>query len=218
MLQLERKVVKSMKLNKECYPYFEKAGQIQNYQKTDLIYMQEDDADLIYLIIKGKVRVYVMNSNGKEVTIDILKSGEIFGESALIPHSKRPTTVEALQDVQLIACYPEKLYLYCQQSQELMIFIMQSMSKTCDYLTAMMKRSYTYNRYEKVAAFLLDQIQYDQQQEISYTHEEMASLLGLSRVTVTKVLNEFEKEKMILLQYKTIVIKDKNKLYSLLHK
>ena len=37
----------------------------------------------------------------------------------------------------------------------------------------------------------------------------MASLLGLSRVTVTKVLNEFEKEKMILLQYKTIVIKDK---------
>ncbi len=46
----------------------------------------------------------------------------------------------------------------------------------------------------------------------------MASLLGLSRVTVTKVLNEFEKEKMILLQYKTIVIKDKNKLYSLLHK
>lgn len=218
MLQLKRKVVKSMKLKKECYPYFEKAGQIQNYQKTDLIYMQEDDADLIYLIIKGKVRVYVMNSNGKEVTVDILKSGEIFGESALIPHSKRPTTVEALQDVQLIACYPKKLYPYCQQSQELMISIMQSMSKTCDYLTAMMKRSYTYNRYEKVAAFLLDQIQYDQQQEISYTHEEMASLLGLSRVTVTKVLNEFEKEKMILLQYKTIVIKDKNKLYSLLHK
>lgn len=218
MLQLKRKVVKSMKIKKECYPYFEKAGQIQNYQKTDLIYMQEDDADLIYLIIKGKVRVYVMNSNGKEVTIDILKSGEIFGESALIPHSKRPTTVEALQDVQLIACYPKKLYPYCQQSQELMISIMQSMSKTCDYLTAMMKRSYTYNRYEKVAAFLLDQIQYDQQQEISYTHEEMASLLGLSRVTVTKVLNEFEKEKMILLQYKTIVIKDKNKLYSLLHK
>lgn len=218
MLQLERKVVKSMKLKKECYPYFEKAGQIQNYQKTDLIYMQEDDADLIYLIIKGKVRVYVMNSNGKEVTIDILKSGEIFGESALIPHSKRPTTIEALQDVKLIACYPEKLYPYCQQSQELMISIMQSMSKTCDYLTAMMKRSYTYNRYEKVAAFLLDQIQYNYQQEISYTHEEMASLLGLSRVTVTKVLNEFEKEKMILLQYKTIVIKDKNKLYSLLHK
>ncbi len=48
-----------------------------------------------------------MNSNGKEVTVDILKSGEIFGESALIPHSKRPTTVEALQDVHLIACYPE---------------------------------------------------------------------------------------------------------------
>lgn len=207
-----------MKIKNEYFQYFEKAGQKQNYQTSDIIYMQEDEADLIYLILKGSVRVYVMNSNGKEVTIEILHRGQIFGESALITRSKRPTTIEAIQDTVVIACYPEKLYPYCQQSQGLMIAIMQSMSHTCNYLTAMMKRSYTYNRHEKVAAFLLDQMELHHQNEISYTHEEIASLLGLSRVTVTKVLNEFEKEKMILLQYKSIVIKDKNKLYSLLYK
>lgn len=205
-----------MKIKKECFQYFEKAGQKQVYQPSDIIYMQEDDADLVFLIVKGKVRVYVMNSNGKEVTMDILQRGQIFGESAFIQHSARPTTVNAINDVEVIACYPETLYSYCLQSPDLMISIMQSMSQTCNYLTSIIKRSYTYNRYEKVAAFLLDQMD-QKHHEISYTHEEIASLLGLSRVTVTKVLNEFEKEKMILLQYKTIVIKDKNKLYAFLH-
>lgn len=205
-----------MKIKKECFQYFEKVGQKQVYQPSDIIYMQEDDADLVFLIVKGKVRVYVMNSNGKEVTMDILQRGQIFGESAFIQHSVRPTTVNAINDVEVIACYPEALYSYCLQSPDLMISIMQSMSQTCNYLTSIIKRSYTYNRYEKVAAFLLDQMD-QKHHEISYTHEEIASLLGLSRVTVTKVLNEFEKEKMILLQYKTIVIKDKNKLYAFLH-
>lgn len=205
-----------MKIKKECFQYFEKVGQKQVYQPSDIIYMQEDDADLVFLIVKGKVRVYVMNSNGKEVTMDILQRGQIFGESAFIQHSARPTTVNAINDVEVIACYPEALYSYCLQSLDLMISIMQSMSQTCNYLTSIIKRSYTYNRYEKVAAFLLDQMD-QKHHEISYTHEEIASLLGLSRVTVTKVLNEFEKEKMILLQYKTIVIKDKNKLYAFLH-
>lgn len=207
-----------MKIKKEYFQYFIEAGQKQVYQPSDIIYMQEDDADLIYLILNGKVKVYVMNSNGKEVTMNILQSGDIFGESAFISPSKRPTTIQAISDVEVIACYPKHLYPYLQQSQDLLINILQSLSQTCDYLTAMIKRSYTYNRYEKVAAFLLDQMDHYHHHEITYSHEEMASLLGLSRVTVTKVLNEFVKEKMILIQYKTIIVKDKNKLYSFLHK
>ena len=88
-----------MKIKKEYFQYFIEAGQKQVYQPSDIIYMQEDDADLIYLILNGKVKVYVMNSNGKEVTMDILQSGDIFGESAFISQSKRPTTIQAISDV-----------------------------------------------------------------------------------------------------------------------
>lgn len=207
-----------MKIKKEFFPYFEKAGRKQIYYPSDLIYMQEDEADLIYLIIKGKVKVFVMNSNGKEVTMDILQEGQIFGESAFITDAKRPTTIEALTHVELLACYPTQLYPYFQQSQEFMVAIFQSLSQTCDYLTNMIKRSYTYNRYEKIIAFLLGRMDLHQSSIINYTHEEIASILGLSRVTVTKVLNEFVKEGLIEIRYKSLIIKDKKKLYSLLYK
>lgn len=207
-----------MKIKKELIPYFEQTGRKQLYHPSDIIYMQEDEADFIYLILKGKVRVYVMNSNGKEVTIDILHNDQIFGESAFMTHSKRPTTIEALNHVELLACYPDELYPHFQHSQDLMMSILQSLSQTCDYLTNMIKRSYTYNRYEKIIAFLLERMDLHQSSIINYTHEEIASILGLSRVTVTKVLNEFVKEGWIEIHYKSLIIKDKKKLYSLLYK
>lgn len=64
---------------------------------------------------------------------------------------------------------------------------MQLLSSTNDHLTNQVKKAYFYNRHEKIAAFLLEQ----KKKTISYTHEEIASLTGLNRVTVTKILNDF---------------------------
>lgn len=71
-----------MKIKKSLFTYFEKAGKKEIYHPHDIIYMQEDNATTLYLIIKGRVRVYVMNENGEEVTLEILDQGRIFGESS----------------------------------------------------------------------------------------------------------------------------------------
>ncbi|MFR1295577.1 MAG: cyclic nucleotide-binding domain-containing protein [Coprobacillus cateniformis] len=43
---------------------------------------KEDDAKNLYLITKGRVRIYVMNPTGEEVTLEIVDKGRIFGESS----------------------------------------------------------------------------------------------------------------------------------------
>ena len=206
-----------MKIKENLFHYFEQAGTKVIYHPHDIIYMQEDDANSLYLILRGRVRVYVMTSSGEEVTLEIIDRGRIFGESSFIQNSSRPTSVEAINEVELIACHLNDLFPYLKESNELTISLLQMMSQTCDYLSAMVKRAYTYNRYEKVASFLLEQEQ-QINHTISYTHEELASLLGLSRVTVTKVLNEFAKKGYIKIAYKKISIINKKGLASLLNK
>ena len=98
------------------------------------------------------------------------------------------------------------------------------MSQTCDYITSLLKKSYTYNRYEKVASFLLEQVKEDNQDKgiihdtIPYSHEEVASIIGLSRVTTTKVLNEFEKKGYIHSHYRKISILDQEALRKIIKK
>ncbi len=53
---------------------------------------------------------------------------------------------------------------------------------------------------------------------ISYTHEEIASLTGLNRVTVTKILNDFYQKGWIDLAYRKIIIVDHDELSNYLDK
>ena len=92
------------------------------------------------------------------------------------------------------------------------------MSQTCDHVTSLLKKAYTYNRYEKIASFLLEQPHTQIPYSISYTHEEMSTIVGLSRVTITKVLNEFVKKGYIQNKYRRIVIIDVNGLEDILNK
>lgn len=213
-----------MKISEELFHYFRKAGTQVNYHPQDIIYMQEDNANSLYLITKGRVRVFLLTSTGEELTLEVLEKGRIFGESSFFQNSLRPTTVCAVTDVELISCHLDDLYPYLCESKELTVSLLQMMSQTCDYITSLLKKSYTYNRYEKVASFLLEQVKEENNDKgiicntIPYSHEEVASIIGLSRVTTTKVLNEFEKKNFIHSHYRKITVLNKEALKKILKK
>ncbi|MEG0592830.1 MAG: Crp/Fnr family transcriptional regulator [Coprobacillus sp.] len=201
-----------MKIKKELFHYFEKAGLKVNYKPQDIVYMQEDDATSLYLITKGRVRVYLLSPAGEEITLEILDQGRIFGESSFIQNSSRPTNVTAITEVELISCQLDNLFPYLSESKDLTLSLLQLMSQTCDYLSTLVKKAYTYDRYARVASFLLEQTKDDNPHKdifhscLPYTHDEIASIVGLSRVTVTKVLNQFVDNGFIKIQYKKIYI------------
>ena len=229
-----------MKLDKELFPYFEKAGIKISYKPKDIIYMQEDDTQSLYLITKGRVRVFGMISSGKEVTFEVLEKGAIFGESSFFGNSLRSTTVAAVNEVELISCKLERLFPYLKQSEELTVFLLKMLAARCDRVAGLLKRSYFYDRYEKTASFLLDtagkysscdktgsrgdspnsktiyknnEDSDDYKNILPYTHEEISTCVGLSRVVVTNVLNQFAKEGFIKNGYKKVIILDGEGLY-----
>lgn len=206
-----------MKINENLFPYFEQAGHKEIYHPHDIIYMQEDDTTCLYLIITGKVRVYHITSQGEEITYDILDRGIIFGESSFFQNALRPTTVTATTQVELISCHLDELYPYLTKSQELSIALLQHMSQRCDHVTTLLKRAYTYNRFEKMASFLLEQPHQNIPYTIPYTHEEISTIVGLSRVTITKVLKDFEKKGYIQNKYKKIIVIDPLKLKTVIN-
>lgn len=222
MLQLLLEKRDFMKIKKHLFHYFEKAGSIVHYHPNDLIYIQEDTSNCLYLIIKGRVRVFLMTQAGDELTFGILEKGDIFGDSSFFQNSPRPTTVMSINEVELIACPLDSLYPYLMESKELTIALLQLLSENCDYLSTRLKRAYTYNRYEKVASFILELTAEDApgkdilDQTLPYTHEEISTFIGLSRVTTTKVLNEFQRDGLIKLAYKKVQVIDRDGLSQIL--
>src|SRR5438477_9608061 len=71
---------------------------ISTHPKKHIIFAQGDAADAVFYIKKGKVKVTVMSTQGKEAVVAILGSDEFVGEGCLIGQPKRLATASAMTD------------------------------------------------------------------------------------------------------------------------
>jgi CRP/FNR family cyclic AMP-dependent transcriptional regulator len=72
--------------------------QISKYSKKDVIFAQGEDADAVFYITRGKVKLTVLSSEGKEGIVALLGSSEFLGEGCLIGQPKRMATASAMTD------------------------------------------------------------------------------------------------------------------------
>jgi CRP/FNR family cyclic AMP-dependent transcriptional regulator len=81
--------------------FFETAAKgraISKHRKKEIIFSQGDDADAVFYIKKGKIKVTVISKQGKEAVVAILGVDEFVGEGCLIGQPKRLATASAMAD------------------------------------------------------------------------------------------------------------------------
>ena len=71
---------------------------IEKYRKGRIIYAQGEDADKIFYIQSGKVKVTVVSEQGKEAVVGILESAQFFGEGCLNGQAVRVGTARAMEE------------------------------------------------------------------------------------------------------------------------
>lgn len=69
---------------------------ISNHSKKEVIFAQGEDADAVFYIRKGKVKVTVVSGQGKEAVVALLGPNEFVGEGCLIGQPKRLATASAM--------------------------------------------------------------------------------------------------------------------------
>lgn len=207
-----------LKASEEVIRYFEMAGNVRHIAKDEIVYMQGDASPNLYLISKVRVRMFYIGDDGKEITYQVVGEGQLIGESAFLGYAARPVTVRAVNDVTLISCQAERLKPYFCQSKELTETILALLTDNYRFLCSQVRRLTLYNRFQRVASYLLDQTAPGhgnlgiRDGILPYTHEELGISLNLNRVTVTNVLNEFQKKKLVKLGRKKIQVIDREGL------
>jgi CRP/FNR family cyclic AMP-dependent transcriptional regulator len=80
-------------LSDEVLAEIEQHGTIKNYNKNTIIINQNDATDSLYVILSGKVKVFVSGEDGREVVLNYQGPGEYFGEMSLIDRQPRAASV-----------------------------------------------------------------------------------------------------------------------------
>lgn len=197
-------------------------GKPVQYRRGDIIWAAEERADGVYLIESGYVKIYMMSTEGHEVTVGAIRNpGEMFGLADVLCDSRRPCFAGAITDVSLVLLSKE-------QFEDLLASEHGLALKVAKLLAARM-RAAEENVYElvclqasgRLAQLLLRfgercGVNTDEgiRIKLRLTHNEIASMIGTSRQTVTLLLNTFRDERSIAVKDRDIVITDPEKLAS----
>jgi CRP/FNR family transcriptional regulator, cyclic AMP receptor protein len=75
---------------------------ISKFSRKEIIFAQGDDADAVFYIKKGKVKVAVISKQGKEAIVALLGPDEFVGEGCLIGQLKRLATASAMTECEIM--------------------------------------------------------------------------------------------------------------------
>lgn len=195
----------------ELLLWFEELNYPKKYRTGEMIYQEGEQAQEFYYVKKGRIRVFVTSENGMEKTLTVYGEHHIFGEAAFFDGLPRMSSARALTDSQIILLNKESTLLCFRQKPDLALAMIQSLSKTVRMLSQEINQISFLPAERRIASFLVKESE-DGNKTITYTHEEIASLIGSTRVTVSRAISKFKKAGWIKTSYREIEVLDINNL------
>lgn len=182
--------------------HFKKSHKFSQYKKKDYIYSEEDDANKVYLIEKGKVKLGYYGENGEEVIKAILTKGELFGEKAILGVENRNEFAQSLDHNTSICPVPVETMQGLMRDNEsfslkMYTFLGFRFKKLERRLEVLLFKD-TKTRVLEFIKELEEDYGYccpvtgDTVIKHPYTQKNIATLIGTSRPTLNTILNELK--------------------------
>ena len=188
------------------------------YRKSEFIYREGDPADTIYLIKYGRVRLYKVSADGREITLDILKEDALLGENTFFDGTVQSMYAQALEDTFICSCNREHFAILLHNNQVALKIIQLLGKKLNDYTDQVASIAFRDVR-GRVAATLLRladaygvPVPKGVEISIDLTHQDIGSLVNASRVMVTRVMGILREEQAITSRGQRVVLLDREKL------
>ncbi len=161
-------------------------------KRGEFIYMPGDSADSVYVLKKGRIKLSVLSESGKEIAIDLIQRGEMFGEFALIDESVRSNMTQALDEVVILVFNKHDFVDLLTSQPKLALNYIRMVG---DRRRRMEKKlsDITSKEVSSRICELLHELSVNASTDgalIPLKHQDVASLIGASRQTTTSVLND----------------------------
>ena len=190
------------------------------FQPDEIIFQQGEIGNRLYLIQSGRVKVCVLDPEGAELVFAFLSSGDIMGEMAVLDGGPRSATAVAVENTKTLYIERTDFLKFLESSPTASKAMISMLSKRLRETDKHLEELTFLDVAGRIARRLLETPNFtspsDPGNKASYTweigQEELARMVGASRVMVNKVLNSFVDLKLITLGRKKLTILSQNGL------
>jgi len=187
--------------------------QTREYPSGSVIVGQEDPGDALYVITQGRVKVMLFGG-GREIILSILRDGEIFGEMSLLDNQPRSASVVASEPTRALVLERTAFARHVADHPDTARAILAELSRRLRQADRIIGNLALLDVYGRVARFLTDLAGKEGELteegiliRVRPTQQDIAGMVGTSRETVSRALNEFARRGLVILRGRSIVVR-----------
>lgn len=191
----------------------------KEYKKGEYIYLQDDFADRLFLIVSGRVKIGSFGDGNKEITKAILTAGEVFGELSILGKDKRRDYAYVMDDTSVCVLPVGQMKDMMKDHSSLSVFFMKMMGSRVLEMEKRLESLVFKDSRTRIIEHLLNMVD-KRGQRVGYewlvrnfiTHQEIANITATSRQTVTTVLNELRNKNILTFDRKRMLVRELDQL------
>ncbi len=193
---------------------------LYEFEPGDFICTQGSPAEMLYVLVKGKVKVYTSSAEGKTLILSFKKPLDLFGDIEHVHRAPILNTVEAVTPVSMIGVHDRWLRAYASDHAPLLQFMLETIAGKFYQMANAMSFNLMHPVEVRLASYLLsvsldeaDARQDDARSAIPLT--DTANLIGTSYRHLNRVIQQFCAEDLVERHRGGIRVKDRERLSAL---
>ena len=195
-------------------------GTRMRLDEGDVLYRQGEQHAYFYLLREGFVHTTILQADGTPLLLEIFGPGAIFGEATAFSGLPRSVSIQAATPCELSRYLPAEVEPAIYEQPALAGALLRLAGFKTHFLLRTLKRLATADPQVRVAELLvrvarLEAPQGHAQPAVTLTHAQIASMLALSRVTVTRALKQMTQQGLVRTESRRVVIQDRAALLAL---
>jgi CRP/FNR family transcriptional regulator, cyclic AMP receptor protein len=196
---------------------------INKYKKKQTIYTEGNHPNRLYYVIKGKIKAFKSNEDGKELVTDLYCPGDFLGYVALLEGDIYKDTTEALEESELAVIPREDFDELMNTNKEMTRSFIKLLANNISVKeNQLLSIAYNSLRKKVADALLILQKKYQASKEedfvIDISRESLATIAGTAKESLIRTLSDFRTENLIDINKDgSIRIINKKKLEQLLN-
>lgn len=190
------------------------AAPMKTYPAGSLVYTPHQPVETLFILKRGRIRIFRVSADGRALTTAIIEPGTIFGEMVIVGQQMHDSFAEALDEVVVCVMTKADVQRLLLGDQRIAARISETLGRRLAEVEQRLSDAVFKSVPERLADTLTvlassrHTLPLRRGAQVNLTHEQLAALAGTSRETTTKVLGEFAERGLISLGRGRVTILD----------
>jgi CRP-like cAMP-binding protein len=194
----------------------------RRYARGQLVFQRGDEGNALYAVKSGQIKICVTTGDGKEVVLNIMREGDLFGEIALLDGGDRTADAQAMAASELLILDRRDFLDFLNRNPAVAINLLKVLTGRLRNTSEQVEDVAAFDRSARLARALMrlarrfgEDTAAGIRLNLNVTQSDIGNLVGMTRESMNKQLGEWREAGIILFERGVVTIKDADALEDL---